>query len=63
DAAPEPPAPRQGSIPPPTAAPRPAAKPAKPVNGFQLMLSVLGGRIKGLFSRKGKGKGKGNDAA
>jgi uncharacterized protein len=49
------PAPRTGSIPPPSAAPRPAPQPAKPVKGFSLLFGVLWERIKrffaGLFSR------------
>jgi carbon monoxide dehydrogenase subunit G len=54
-AAPAPP--RTGSIPPPTAATRPAAQPAKPIKGFSLLFGVLWDRIKGFFARLfGRGK-------
>jgi carbon monoxide dehydrogenase subunit G len=56
-AAPVPPAapaaaPRTGSIPPPSAAPRPvAAQQAKPIKGFSLFFGVLWDRIKRFFAR------------
>jgi uncharacterized protein len=42
---------RSGSIPPPTAAARPAAQPAKPISGFSLFFGVLWDRIKRFFGR------------
>jgi carbon monoxide dehydrogenase subunit G len=43
--------PRTSSIPPPTAATRPAAQPAKPISGLSLFFGVLWDRIKRFFSR------------
>jgi carbon monoxide dehydrogenase subunit G len=58
--APEPPAApptpqERGSVPPPSAAPRPAPRPAKPISGFSLFFSVLLERIRRLASRGRKG--------
>jgi carbon monoxide dehydrogenase subunit G len=48
---PDEPEPRTGSIPPPSAAPRPAVQQAKPVKGFSLLFSILWERIKRFFGR------------
>jgi carbon monoxide dehydrogenase subunit G len=53
----EEPARRTESIPPPSAAARPAPPPAKPVKGFSLLFGVLWDRIKAFFGRLfGRGK-------